>query len=125
MKKLILTGLALLAGLAFTACDRGGSGDQLKIGMTVQDLSNPTWAGYCKAIQKEAEASGASMNYVACESNVSKQITQIENFVARGMKVIIVHPADPAGIEQACKQAMAAGVKIIAWDDDIKNAALR
>ncbi|MDF1739752.1 MAG: sugar ABC transporter substrate-binding protein [Verrucomicrobiales bacterium] len=125
MKKLILTGLALLAGLSFTSCDRGGSSDQLKIGMTVQDLSNPTWAGYCKAIQKEAEANGASMNYVSCESNVSKQITQIENFVARGMKVIIVHPADPAGIEQACKQAMAAGVKIISWDDDIKNADMR
>lgn len=125
MKKIILTGLAIIASLSFTSCDRGGSDDTLKIGMTVQDLSNPTWAGYCKAIQKEAEANGASMNYVACESNVSKQITQIENFVARGMKVIIVHPADPAGIEQACKQAMAAGVKIISWDDDIENADMR
>lgn len=125
MKKRLLTILALVAGLAITSCNRSGDKDQIKIGMTVQDLSNPTWSGYCKAIQKEAEDNGAAMNYVSCESNVSKQIMQIENFVARGMDVIIIHPADPAGIEAACKEARAAGVKIISWDDDIENADVR
>jgi ribose transport system substrate-binding protein len=65
------------------------------------------------------------MSYVACDSNVSKQIMQVENFVARGMDVIIVHPADPAGIEGACKEAIARGVKVIAWDDDLENANVR
>ena len=41
------------------------------------------------------------------------------------MDVIIVHPADPEGIENACKEARAAGVKIISWDDDIENADTR
>lgn len=125
MKKILLGLLALAATFTISSCNRGGDDGQIKIGMTVQDLSNPTWSGYCKAIQKEAEANGASMNYVACDSNVSKQIMQIENFVARGMDVIIVHPADPAGIEAACKEARAAGVKIISWDDDIENADMR
>ncbi len=120
-----LIGLVVVAAcLSMVGCDRGG-GDQVKIGMTVQDLSNPTWSGYCQAIQKEAEANGAKMTYVACESNVGKQIMQIENFITRGMDVIIVHPADPAGVEAACKEAMAAGVKVIAWDDDLKNADMR
>lgn len=114
MKKHISSLLAVIAAFAMTACDRNNDGEgQTKIGMTVQDLSNPTWSGYCQTIQKKAEANGAKMNYVACESNVSKQIMQIENFVSRGMDVIIVHPADPAGIESACREAMAAGVKII------------
>jgi ribose transport system substrate-binding protein len=118
-------GLAAVAAcLVLAGCGRGGS-DQIKIGMTVQDLSNPTWSGYCQAIQKEAEANGAKMSYVACDSNVAKQIEQIENFIARGMDVIIVHPADPAGIELACKEARAAGVKVIAWDDDLENADMR
>lgn len=126
MKKHISSLLAVIAAFAMTACDRNNDGEgQTKIGMTVQDLSNPTWSGYCQTIQKKAEANGAKMNYVACESNVSKQIMQIENFVSRGMDVIIVHPADPAGIEFACREAMAAGVKIISWDDDIKNADVR
>ncbi|MDF7825352.1 sugar ABC transporter substrate-binding protein [Pontiellaceae bacterium B12227] len=118
--------LAVAACLTLVGCDRSGGGEgQVKIGMTVQDLSNPTWSGYCQAIQKEAKAHGAKMSYVACESNVSKQMEQIENFVARGMDVIIVHPADPAGIESACKEARARGVKVIAWDDDLENADTR
>ena len=125
MKKLLLGLLAVAASLTFVSCNRGGDGDQTKVGMTVQDLSNPTWSGYCRAIKKEIEANGGDLNFVSCDSNASKQITQIENFVARGMDVIIVHPADPEGIENACKEARAAGVKIISWDDDIKNADTR
>ena len=124
MKNYLLYLFVLIAAVAMTACNRSKEG-QIKIGMTVQDLSNPTWSGYAQSIQKKAEANGAKMNYVACESNVLKQIMQIENFVARGMDVIIVHPADPQGIEAACREAMAAGVKVISWDDDIKNADVR
>ncbi len=126
MKKILIGFIALVACFSLASCNRGSDSEgQIKIGMTVQDLSNPTWSGYCKAIQTEAEANGAKMSYVACESNVSKQIMQIENFVSRGMDVIIVHPADPEGIESACREAMAAGVKVIAWDDDIENADMR
>ncbi|MDF7799478.1 sugar ABC transporter substrate-binding protein [Pontiellaceae bacterium B1224] len=124
--KIIGLFMVAVAGLSLVGCDRGGDTEgQIKIGMTVQDLSNPTWSGYCQAIQKEAKANGAKMSYVACESNVSKQMEQIENFVARGMDVIIVHPADPAGIESACKEARDRGVKVIAWDDDLENADMR
>ena len=126
MKNAVIGLFVCAVGLTFAGCNRSGSGEGVvKIGMTVQDLSNPTWSGYCQAIQKQAESQGAKMSYVACDSNVSKQIMQVENFVARGMDVIIVHPADPAGIEGACQEAMARGVKVIAWDDDLENADVR
>ena len=93
-----------------------------KLGMAVQDLSNPTWAGYCEAIKKEVDSKGGNLTYVSCESNVNKQITQIENFVASGADVLIVHPADPAGVEDALKQAREKGVTVLAWDDNLENA---
>jgi ribose transport system substrate-binding protein len=65
---------------------------------------------------------GGNLTYVSCESNAGKQITQIENFVSSGVDVLIVHPADPAGVEAACKQARDKGIKVISWDDDLKNA---
>ena len=49
--------------------------------------------------QKEVDSKGGNLNFVACESNVNKQITQIENFVASGVDVLIVHPADPRGLK--------------------------
>jgi ribose transport system substrate-binding protein len=117
----------LVAAVFLTGCDKqhASSGEkQLKVGMTVQDLSNPTWAGYCQAIEKEVKAHGGRMTFVSCESTAIKQITQIENFAASGVDVLIVHPADPVGAEFALKEAREAGVKVIAWDDDLKNADL-
>ncbi|MGJ8639232.1 MAG: sugar ABC transporter substrate-binding protein [Opitutaceae bacterium] len=129
MKKILIGLLTLLSALAITGC--GGSKDgaadadaKVNIGMTVQSLSNPTWAGYCQAIEKEVKAQGASINYVACDSNVGKQITQIENFISSGVDVIIIHPADPKGVEFALKQARDAGIKVLAWDDNLENADL-
>ena len=104
--------------------DNSQSSDKkaIKIGMTIQDLSNPVWAAYCQAIQKKVEAEGASINFVSCESNSSKQITQIENFISSGVNVLIVHPADPAAVEASCKQARDKGIKVISWDDNLQNA---
>ncbi|MGZ0708734.1 sugar ABC transporter substrate-binding protein [Coraliomargarita sp. W4R53] len=127
MRRKLIGLLILVSALAIVGCGRNkesaANGEkQIKIGMTVQDLSNPTWAGYCQAIEKEVKAQGGSMSFVSCESNASKQITQIENFVSSGVDVLIVHPADPAGVEFALKEARRAGVKVIAWDDNLKNA---
>jgi ribose transport system substrate-binding protein len=117
-----LLGVLLVMMVGLTAASSKEKG--VKVGMTIQDLSNPTWAGYCQAIKKEIQSQGGSLDFVSCESNVNKQITQVENFVARGIKVLIVHAADPAGIEDALKQARGKGVKVLAWDDDLKNADL-
>lgn len=129
MKNKLIGFLVLLSALAFAGCgggkDEANSSDAtIKIGMTVQSLSNPTWAGYCQSIEKEVKAQGGTINYVACDSNVSKQITQIENFISSGVDVIIIHPADPQGVEFALKQARSAGIKVLAWDDNLKNADL-
>ena len=118
---LMIVAIGLTAGCGKKGGDASGKGG-VKVGMTVQDLSNPTWAGYCQAIQKEIEAQGGSLSFVSCESNASKQITQIENFVSSGVNVLIIHPADPAGVEFALKQAREAGIKVIAWDDNLENA---
>jgi len=117
-----LLGVLLTMTVGITAASSKDKGP--KVGMAVQDLSNPTWAGYCQAIKKEIESKGGSMNFVSCESNVNKQITQVENFVASGVNVLIVHPADPSGIEDSLKQAREKGVKVLAWDDNLENADL-
>jgi ribose transport system substrate-binding protein len=90
--------------------------------MTVQDVSNPVWAAQCSAIQEKVEANGGEMTYVACDSNVTTQIQQIENFIASGVTELIVHPADPAGVESALKAARDEGIKVIGWDDKLENA---
>jgi ribose transport system substrate-binding protein len=112
----------LLAAMVSLSTGQTADKKGVKVGMTIQDLSNPVWAGYCQALQKKIGSMGGNLTYVSCESNAGKQITQIENFVSSGVDVLIVHPADPAGVEAACKQARDKGIKVISWDDDLKNA---
>lgn len=92
------------------------------VGMAVQDLSNPIWSGSAEALKKLVEADGGEMSYVACNSNVTTQIQQIENFIAKGVDALVVHAADPAGVETVLAEARKAGIKVYAWDDDLENA---
>ncbi|WPJ97411.1 sugar ABC transporter substrate-binding protein [Coraliomargarita algicola] len=129
MRRILIGFLIIATAFLIIGCgpknESAANGEKkVRIGMTVQSLSNPTWAGYCQSIEKEVKAQGGSINYVACDSNVSKQITQIENFISSGVDVIIIHPADPEGVEFALKQARASGIKVLAWDDNLKNADL-
>ncbi len=103
--------------------DKAASG-AIKVGMTVQSISNPIWAGICTETQKAIEADGGQLTYAACDSNINTQIQQIENFVSNGVDVIVCHPADPEGVESALKAAREAGVKVISWDDELENCDL-
>ena len=55
-----LLGVLLVMMVGLTAASSKDKGP--KVGMAVQDLSNPTWAGYCQAIKKEVESKGGSLN---------------------------------------------------------------
>lgn len=121
---LIFLGVAVLAtvlaGYGSAAPKKAG----LKVGMTVQSISNPIWAGICSETQKAVRADGGQMTYVACDSNITTQIQQVENFISNKVDVILCHPADPKGIENVLKQARAAGIKVISWDDKLENCDL-
>lgn len=96
----------------------------LKIGLTVQSLSNQVWAGACSTMQEKAEADGNTLTYMACDDNSAKQIEQIENYISSGCDVIMVNPSDPNAIESVCADAQAAGIKVMCWDNEMENTDL-
>ena len=55
-------------------------------------------------------------------SNIATQIQQIENFISKGVDALVVHAADPVGIEAVLAEARKAGIKVFAWDDNLQNA---
>jgi ribose transport system substrate-binding protein len=96
----------------------------MKVGMTVQDLSNQIWAGACDALEKLVEDDGGEFTYLDCKSNVATQVSQIENFIASGVDVIVIQPAEKTAVEEPLQRAMAKGIKVYCWDEDIENADL-
>lgn len=109
---------------ASAASSTSSSSDGIKIGVTVQSLSNQVWAGACTEMESRAKADGNELTYMSCDDNSAKQIEQIENYISSGCDVIMVNPSDPNAIESVCAEAQAAGIKVMCWDNEMENTDL-
>lgn len=117
-----LMGLVLVLPASLLANGQQDEVTGMRVGMSVQDLSNPIWAGSSAALGELIEANDGRFTVVASDSNITRQIQHIENFIAAELDAIVVHAADPAGIETVLAEAREAGIKVFAWDDPLENS---
>lgn len=110
---------AIVATIAL-ACATGfaQARDIQSIGITVGSLGNPFFV----TIAKGAEAKAKEMNpnvkvlAVSADYDLNKQFTQIDNFIAAGVDMILLNAADARAIEPAVKKAQKAGIVVIGVD---------
>lgn len=120
MKLTVALGLALAAGIALPAAAK----DLTNVGMSVGSLGNPFFVATIKGV----EASTAKINpqarvtSVSSDYDLNKQFTQIDNFIAAGVDVIMVNAVDPVAIAPAIKKAQAAGIVVGAFDVSAQGA---
>jgi ribose transport system substrate-binding protein len=137
-KKVMVLLLAMVMVFSMGACGQKGSEAEttskeqksstsdsdesgLKIGLAVQTLGNQVWAQQMDAIQKSADKDGNSVTVLEANENANTQINQIENLITSNCDIIVVNPVDPDAIEEVCKKAQDAGIKVIAWDEEMEN----
>lgn len=96
-------------------------GQSYKVGVTFSDLSNPVWAELVQEAETYAKDKNLSVTYVDAQSDATKQVTQIENFVQSGMDAIIVCAVEANSVADATKAAMEAGVKVVSYTQVIEN----
>ncbi|WP_454816003.1 ABC transporter substrate-binding protein [Labrys neptuniae] len=111
-----LTGvaMALAVGLAGPA-----SAQSLKkVGVSVGSLGNPFFVATIKGITDKAKSINPAVEVtsVSAEYDLNKQFTQIDNFIASGVNVIMLNAVDPQAILPAVKKAQAAGIVVAAFD---------
>jgi ribose transport system substrate-binding protein len=59
---------------------------------------------------------------VGFEYDLGKQVTQIDNFIAAGVDLILLNPGEPKAIGPAIKKAQAAGIIVVAVDTAAEGA---
>ena len=102
--------------------DSGDSKDKkYKVGITIQSLSNAYWAGVMGKLEDQLKDKGWDYTLIDCEDNSATQVSQIENFITSGCDLIMVHPSDAAAVENICKEALDANIKVMCWDDPMEN----
>ena len=93
-----------------------------KIGLMVQDMSNPFFSAMDRSAKKAASEIGATINVQDAQVDLANQNTQIDAFIQQNMDLIIISAVDEAGIEPAIQRAKAAGIIVIAVDTPAKGA---
>jgi len=88
----------------------------LKIGASFQEINNPYFVTMKDALTDATKSIGASLLVTDARHDVSKQISDIEDMLQKGIDILIINPTDSVGVQSAVKQAHDKGVVVVAVD---------
>lgn len=114
---------ASLLALAVTTAPAGAK-DLKKIGISLGSMGNPFFVALAKGAEDEAKKTNPDVEVqaVGYDYDIGKQFTQIDNFIAAGVDLILLNPGDPKAIGPAIRKAQAAGIVVVAVDTAAQGA---
>lgn len=131
----ISSALLLTGALVMTGCSNGdvtpaagggggggGGGEVEKVGLMLQDVSNPFFASMQASMEAAAEADGFELNVQDGRQDLGTQNDQIDAFIQQGMDLILLNAVDSDGIASGVARAQAAGIPVVAVDVDASGA---
>ena len=105
MRRLILL---LSATVAFSAAAHAAT-----IGVTMDKFDDNFLTSVRNAIADEAKAKGVSAQFEDAQDDTSKQISQIQNFIAQKVDAIIVNAVDTSATPKMTELAVAAKIPLV------------
>jgi ribose transport system substrate-binding protein len=114
-----------LAGAAFLLASTGAYAKDLKsIGISLGSLGNPFFIALARGAEFEAKKINPNVKVttVGFDYDLGKQFTQIDNFIAAGVDLILLNPGDANAMGPAIARAKAAGIVVVAVDTAAKGA---
>lgn len=115
VKKMLRT--AAISTIALSAATGAASAqEELRIGMSFQEMNNPYFVSMQEALNEAASGLGAQVVIADAGHDVAKQIADVEDMLQQGIDILLVNPTDSAGIEGAVQAAHDAGVIVVAVD---------
>ncbi len=117
MKKFLMVTVAA-AGLLATA---GLAAAQTVVGVSWNNFQEERWKTDEAAIKAVLDKAGAKYISTDAQSSADKQLTDVENLISQGAKVLIVLAQDSDAIQPAVQKALDAGIPVVGYDRLIEN----
>ncbi|MDE1156692.1 MAG: sugar ABC transporter substrate-binding protein [Neorhizobium sp.] len=114
-----LTATAILAGIAFSA--PAYAADKGIVGVAMPTKSSARWIADGDNMVKVLKERGYDVDLQYAEDDIPNQLSQIENMVTKGAKVLVVASIDGTTLSDVLKQAHDQGIKVIAYDRLIRE----
>ena len=111
--------LAALAALAVstTACERkGAGGDEFVVGFSQMESDNPWRIAETQSLRDEAAKRGIQLVVTDAQGQTAKQVSDVEDLIARRVDVILLAPREYEGLAPALQAAKAANIPVILVD---------
>ena len=96
-------------------------GGLVGVAMPTKDLQR--WNQDGSNMEEQLKAAGYEVDLQYASNDVQTQISQIENMIANGCKVLVVASIDGEALGTVMSQAEEAGIKVIAYDRLIMNSS--
>lgn len=115
----------LLAAAAAVALTGAATAKDLnKIGISLGSMGNPFFVALANGATDKAKEVNPNVEVTALgyDYDLNKQFTQIDNFIAAGVDLILLNPADPKAVAPAIARAQAAGIPVVAVDTAAEGA---
>lgn len=104
-----------------TAGDSSG-GDKGKVGIAMPTKSSERWVADGDNMKKEFESLGYEVDLQYAEDVIENQVSQIENMITKGAKVLVIASIDGESLTDVLQKAADQDIKVIAYDRLIKNS---
>lgn len=111
-----LTGCSLGAATGPTTASGGSTTAVRKIGLLVQDTTNPYFAVMQREVEARAQILGATLATQDGQLDLGRQSDQIDAFIEQGVDIILISAVDSRGIGPAVTRARTAGITVVALD---------
>jgi len=116
---------ALLAAVALGAMTLAGGAyaqDKGVVGIAMPTKSSTRWIADGDNMVKVLQERGYETDLQYAEDDIPTQLSQIENMITKGAKVLVVASIDGTTLTDVLQQANDAGIKVVAYDRLIRNS---
>ena len=101
--------------VSFAGCAAGGSGkDKVGVSMPTKDLQR--WNQDGDYMKQELEKAGYEVDLQYAANDVATQLSQVENMVNSGCKVLVIAAIEGSSLGSALDKAEAKNIPVIAYD---------
>lgn len=127
--------LGLFAGIAASAATIGGAYAQsmpapldnpgdVKIALVRYLSTGDFFQAYLSGVEKQAAALGVDLRVLDSRQDAALQADMVDQAIALGVDGIIIQHGLTESMKEAAQRAVDAGIKVVAFDVDVENAAI-
>ena len=116
MKKIITVLLVVALLFSMAACAGAGAKNDKFVGVSMPTQDLQRWNQDGANMKEKFEAAGYKVDLQYANNEVATQVSQIENLISAGVKVLVIAAIDGKTLTQVLATAKEAGITVIAYD---------